>query len=72
MDTETLTCRHVFTEDARLVIRPMLSTHPNVDVTECLITAIQNLLDTRVGGNGILNRLEAEQAVEEIVAHMPH
>lgn len=50
----------------RVTIRPLLAPNRELDVTDEVIRAIASRLDEEFGGNGALNRLEAEQQLHSI------
>lgn len=50
-----------------VTIRPIAEPAREVDVTECLIRAIEAEIAARYGGNAILNRLEAEGHVARLL-----
>ena len=50
-----------------VTIRPIAEPAREVDVTECLIRAIEAEIAARYGGNAVLNRLEAEGHVARLL-----
>jgi hypothetical protein len=52
----------------RLVIRPISEPAQMVDVTDCVVRVIAEELQRAVGGNQILNMLEAERAVQSLLS----
>lgn len=52
----------------RLVIRPISDPSNAVDVTDRVVRAIAEELQNVVGGNHVLNAIEAERAVQSLLA----
>ena len=52
----------------RLVIRPISEPSQMVDVTDRVVRVIAEELQRTVGGNHVLNMLEAEQAVQSLLS----
>lgn len=52
----------------RLVIRPISEPARMVDVTDCVVRVIAEELQRAVGGNQVLNTLEAERAVQSLLS----
>lgn len=50
-----------------VTIRPIAEPARELDVTECLIRAIEAEIAARYGGNAVLNRLEAEGHVARLL-----
>jgi hypothetical protein len=59
--------------DGRIVVHPFADPATAIDVTEPVIRCIASAIGEAVGGNAVLNRLEAERAVHALthVAHQP-
>ena len=55
----------------RLSIAPLLADGQQLDVTDAMIDAIARELQMKVGGNAVLNRLEAERLLEALFAAVP-
>lgn len=52
----------------RLVIRPISEPTQMVDVTDRVVRVIADELQRSVGGNHVLNMLEAERAVQSLLS----
>ena len=52
----------------RLVIRPISEPTQMVDVTDRVVRVIAEELQRTVGGNHVLNMLEAERAVQSLLS----
>jgi hypothetical protein len=52
--------------DGRIVVHPISDPSCAIDVTESVIHCIASSIEDAVGGNPVLNRLEAERAVQEL------
>ena len=52
----------------RLVIRPITEPTQMVDVTDRVVRVIADELQRSVGGNHVLNMLEAERAVQSLLS----
>lgn len=52
----------------KLLIRPVLDGHREVDIAHCLVSAIAQELWRRYGGNEQLNWIEAERHLQGLVA----
>jgi len=50
------------------VIHPLRNPQISIDVREVLVAALERELADRCGGNAVLNRLEAEQRVDAMLA----
>lgn len=55
----------------RLVIRPISEPSQVVDVTDRVVRVIAEELQRSVGGNHVLNMLEAERAVQALLSGGP-
>lgn len=55
----------------RLVIRPISEPSQMVDVTDRVVRVIADELQRSVGGNHVLNMLEAERAVQSLLSGSP-
>lgn len=51
----------------RVIIKPSLTPHLHIDVTNALTSAIAQELARAQGGNDVLNWLEAERILQELV-----
>ena len=52
--------------DGRIVVHPFADPATAIDVTEPVIRCIASAIGDAVGGNAVLNRLEAERAVHAL------
>ena len=52
--------------DGRIMVHPISDPSCAIDVTESVIRCIASSIEDAVGGNPVLNRLEAERAVQEL------
>lgn len=52
--------------DGRIVVHPFTDPATAIDVTEPVIRCIASAIGDAVGGNAVLNRLEAERAVHAL------
>ncbi len=50
----------------RIMVHPISDPSCAIDVTESVIRCIASSIEDAVGGNPVLNRLEAERAVQEL------
>jgi hypothetical protein len=57
--------------DGRIVVRPFSDPAHAIDVTESVIRCIATAIEDAVGGNPVLNRLEAERAVHALMQPQP-
>lgn len=58
--------------DGRIVVHPISDPSCAIDVTESVIRCIASSIEDAVGGNPVLNRLEAERAVHELTRVAQH
>lgn len=58
--------------DGRIVVRPLADPSRSIDVTESVIRCIASSIEDAVGGNPVLNRLEAERAVRAMTHSARH
>lgn len=58
--------------DGRIVVRPFSDPAHAIDVTESVIRCIASAIEDAVGGNPVLNRLEAERAVHAMTQPPQH
>lgn len=58
--------------DGRIVVHPISDPARSIDVTESVIRCISSAIGDAVGGNAVLNRLEAERAVHELTRPAHH
>lgn len=52
-------------------IRPSAEPARELDLTECLVAAIEREIAERFGGNPVLNRLEAEGHLARLLGEQP-
>lgn len=58
--------------DGRIVVHPISDPDRSIDVTESVIRCIASAIGEAVGGNAVLNRLEAERAVHDLTRSAHH
>lgn len=58
--------------DGRIVVHPISDPARSIDVTESVIRCIASAIGDAVGGNAVLNRLEAERAVHDLTRSAQH
>lgn len=58
--------------DGRIVVHPISDPARSIDVTESVIRCIASAIGEAVGGNAVLNRLEAERAVHDLTRPAHH
>lgn len=55
----------------RVIIKPSLTPHLHIDVTNAVVSAIAAELARAQGGNDVLNWLEAERIVQDLFGGRP-
>ena len=58
--------------DGRIMVHPISDPSCAIDVTESVIRCIASSIEDAVGGNPVLNRLEAERAVRAMTHSARH